>query len=180
MKRSDWGVVVGVAAVTFLAAMATWLSLPVAVAEQTKPVLPAGVPVPAKRALEADGVTLSLELDKATAVPGKKPRVVLVAKNATTDIKGIDVTVRLTSQTPASRMSRMVIMPKPVWHTLCSVMLKPGEVRRTTLEVDKTVAKGMSYTFTLQHGKQSVMAAQFPEAPVNPKALDLKAGGGRQ
>jgi hypothetical protein len=139
-------VVIGVsAAVVALAAVP--FVVPAATAEDEAPLLAALVePKP----LDLSGVTVSVEVDPATARPGAELAATLHAANLL-DGEGTRHFKVLMHVKPAPNpMSRMIPMPKLAWSTDVSVRLAKGETKTLALRPAIAVQKGEVVTFWIQ------------------------------
>ena len=85
--------------------------------------------------------------------------------------------IRMLSQRPNSRFSRMVSIPEEKWKEECLVELAPGEKKTMEFATQVPVEAGREITIVLQSGQHRILASTYPVALVNQPVLAMPATG---
>jgi hypothetical protein len=155
MKMRDAGVVACVTLATLLVSVGLWHSLGQAVATEKK--------APQPR-LEVDGVTITLQADKATYEAGEKPALVLTAANSASSPASLTATVRAMSMQLTAVVSRRMPAATNTWQAPCEIALSPNETKKFTITAPKGLEAGSTAMFTVQVGKaaRTLASASVP------------------
>lgn len=166
MKIKDALIIGAIAATTMAVTLAVLLPARVDAVAQA----PAVKPLIAQPKLVAGGCTFTLKTDKQAYKPGETPRVTIRAANPTDKPIREDIWVSMSGISPASRMSRMPVMPRSLWREKCSISLKPGETKTVCLDTGTKLPSGTIITIAMTGNKRPVVGARFPVSPKPSKA----------
>ena len=140
MKRQDMLVVAAVAAVTMTFTLVAFGPAGVGAGDDVQ-TLRAEIRQPT---LTSQGCEFALKTDKADYQPGETPTLELTAKNPTDKPVETAVWFNITSSSPRDMLSRMPVMPKPIWIHECKLTLHPGETKTVTVVADIKLPAGQS------------------------------------
>ena len=115
-------------------------------------------PVIAQPKLTVDGCVLSLETDKPVYKAGEAPRLQVKATNPTDQPVETTIWINMSASSPASPLSRMVVLPKPLWTEKCLVSLKPGQTMTVPLDTQTKLPAGESVSITMSDKDLTVLA----------------------
>ena len=159
MKAKDLFVVGGAALVTAVVAVALRTVTSDAIAVER-----ASTAVPV---LEADGATLTLELNQAAYKAGEQPIVILHAANKGEYSASVHVVVTMASVSLASSKSRMPTMPTQAWSASRDIIVEPQDTTTVELPTGVVVAAGSIISFSMTAGGKTVPAAGRFTVPGN-------------
>jgi hypothetical protein len=170
MRRNDVAVIVVTAIVAMAATVAAHVSMSGAFADGERPQPGGAAPV-----LQVGGVVLSLAPEKAVYAAGEKPVVLLTAANTEGVSAEVTVDIRMTSETLASRMSRVALPARPSmnWSHVQVVSLLPNETKTVRIEAGAALAAGSAASFSMTCGGKTVLGATV-------SAVAVGAGGENQ
>ncbi len=153
MKTQDLMAVLGVAAVTMAFALAVVQPAQLAATDT-----PSGiVPEITRPKLEMDGCVLVLSTDKTAYATGETPVVSIQATNPTREAVQTNLSVRISSTSPASRFSRRLVRPEILWSHQHPLTLKPGETKVVTLASETPLPEGKSISISIGDERRSVL-----------------------
>ena len=117
--------------------------------------------------LKVSGCELRLRTVAETYQAGEKIELVLEAVNTTDKPVTLDAKASMAAAAPASRMSRMMILPKSIWEDACPLTLAPGETKTVNLptEVAAPAGKAVSYSLTVGKTGQTFGSFTVPAPP---------------
>ena len=124
----------------------------------------AGDDVPALRAeivqpkLASQGCEFTLKTDKPAYQPGETPTLELAATNPTDKPVETSVWLNITASSPRDMLSRMPIIPKPIWIHECKLTLQPGETKTVSVTADVKLPAGQSIAIGMSDRDTSVIA----------------------
>jgi hypothetical protein len=145
MRLSDILAIVGVAVAT----MATTLGLLVprhVTAESQKKAIKPTIAVPK---LTVDGCVFTVSADKLEYAPGEKLVLTVKAVNTSSEPVTTSVSLSVTATSPASMLSRRLVLPTPLWTGECPVNLQPNESRTVKLDTDAALPAGQMTSITM-------------------------------
>jgi hypothetical protein len=145
MKWQDVLAVLAVAGVT----MAFTLTLLGPTGVGAGDAVPAIKPEIAQPQLTSQGCVFSLKMDKAAYEAGEQPALEITASNPTDKPVDATVWVNISASSPANRMSRMMVVPAPLWSHECRVNLQPGERKTITIASEAKLPAGQSISISL-------------------------------
>jgi len=153
MKRQDVLAVLAVAGVT----MAFTLTLLGPTGVGAGDALQAIKPEIAQPQLTSQGCVFVLKTDKPTYEVGETPAIEITASNPTDKPAEPTVWINITASSPASRMSRMMVVPSPLWSHECRVNLQPGESKTMTIASAAKLPAGQDISITISDKKEAVL-----------------------
>ena len=104
---------------------------------------------------------------------GDTPTLVLEAINTTDEPIKFEAIVSMTSTSPASRRSRMLVMPAQLWKYTCPISLAAGEVKQIQLPTGTKAPGGAMLSFYVTVGKKT---GAFGSCPVSNPLAQAAAG----
>ena len=123
---------------------------------------PQGItPTIAQPKLKVDGCVFSLKTDKASYKADEMPVFEIEATNTTDAPVEKTVWISLSSSSPSSPLSRVMVLPKPLWIEKCLVSLKPGETKTVRLATKTKLPAGQSVSITMSDKDLTVLARAF-------------------
>lgn len=167
MKANDLVVIGLVAALTAGAASLVWPAGTTASA-LTPTVL---TPVQQAPAIEHLGAVFKLVPEGERFEAGQVPTYRLQVTDLTEQARRIPVKLTLASQSPASKMSRVVSMPLQRWSDELLVEVVPGRTRSIRIQPGVALEQGQQAILTMQVGARKPQAARLVLAP---RALEGK------
>lgn len=157
MRKRDAFVVIGVAVATMAVALMLWSALPMANATSER----VNVTKVATPVLEANGVRLTLTLDRKTYAEGDTPVLTIKAENTQESPVTVEAMVTLMTMQLASPMFRRMPMPTKRWSHPCKIALGPRETKSIELPTAVALKAGTSGWFTLVAGGKTIVAGRF-------------------
>ena len=159
-RMKDLAVIFGTAALTALIA-ALLLAPKATVADEEEAGIALFVSPGAK--LEAEGLTLTVDVGKKVREAGEKPVFTLKAVSAAKKTVCVDVEVELTSMGRSifDVMSRSMPMPKKIWTQRIEAKVAPGKTREIEISADCVPDGNTVVSINLSVGKQTVYAGGF-------------------
>jgi hypothetical protein len=115
-------------------------------------------PVIAQPKLTVGGCVFSLETDKPAYKAGDTPTLRVKAANPTDKRAEATIWLSMSASSPASPMSRMVVLPKPLWTEKYVVSLEPGQTRTVPLDTRTKLPAGESVSITISDKDLTVLA----------------------
>ncbi len=153
MKRQDLLAVVAVAAVTMAFALVAFGPAGVGAGDDV-PVLKAEIIQPK---LTSQGCEFTLKTDKPAYRPGETPVLELTATNPTDKAVEASVWLQITASSPADMLSRMPVMPKPIWIHQHKLALQPGETKTASVTADVKLPAGQSVAIGMSDRDTSIL-----------------------
>jgi len=126
-------------------------------------------PLIAQPKLTVGGCVFSLETDKPAYKAGEVPTLQVKATNPTDKPIEPTIWISMSASSPASPLSRMVVLPKPLWTEKCLVSLKPGQTKTVSLDTKTKLPAGESVSLTMSDKDLTVLA----------QALSVQSAGGQ-
>lgn len=155
MKLQDMLAVLAAAAATMAFTLVTFGPERVGATDQPEAVTPTIV----RPKLTVEGCVFTLKTDQPAYAPDETPTLLITAVNPTDRAVETAVWVNISASSPASRISRVMVLPKPLWSSeKCVVSLKPGETKTVTLATDAKLPAGQMISITLSDKDQAVIA----------------------
>lgn len=108
--------------------------------------------------LASQGCEFTLKTDKPAYQPGETPTFELSAANPTDKPVETAVWINVTASSPRDMLSRMPIMPKPIWIHETKLTLQPGETKTASVTADIILPAGQSIAITMSDRDTTVMA----------------------
>ena len=115
-------------------------------------------PTIAQPKLTAQKCVFTLKTDKPSYEAGEMPVLQVKAANPTGEPVEAAVWISMSSSSPASMISRVMVLPKPLWTEKCLVKLKPGETKTVTLATEAKLPPGQSVSITMSDKDLTVLA----------------------
>jgi hypothetical protein len=162
MRASGVVAILGIAAITMAATLGLLVTQPVTADGEAKPVKP----TIANPKITVDGCQVTLSTDKPEYAPGETPVLTVVATNPTSEPVATSVSVSVAASSPASLMSRRLVLPTPVWTGECAVNLQPGETRSFTLETETAIPAGQMVSISMLSKDQAAILTRLHTPPV--------------
>ena len=123
---------------------------------------PQGIkPTIAQPKLKVDGCLFALKTDKASYKADEMPVFEIEATNTTDAPVEKTVWISMSSSSPASMRSRVMVLPKPLSIEKCLVSLKPGETKTVRLPTKAKLPAGQSVSITMSDKDLTVLARAF-------------------
>jgi hypothetical protein len=119
---------------------------------------PAVKPVIAQPQLTSHGCTFVLKTDKASYESDEAPVIAVTATNPTEKPVNATVWVNITATAPASRMSRMLVVARPLWTQDLVFSLKPGETKSMSVTCQARLPAGQDVHIILTDTKNAVLS----------------------
>jgi hypothetical protein len=168
MKLKEILAILGVAAAT--TAFTVGLLGPGRVGATDKP---EGIkPTIAQPKLTTQECVFALKTDKPAYEAGEMPVLQIEATNPTDKPAEATVWISMSSSSPRLAVSRVMVLPKPLWTGKCLVDLKPGETKTVELATKTKLSAGESFTITMSDKDLTVLAQAFS---VQGRALQSQA-----
>lgn len=104
--------------------------------------------------------TLTLRLTATSFKPGDKPVIEIHAVNSGAEAVEIEATCTLLSQPLSSRMSRVMVLPKPAWTEKRTLRIAPGK-SVVSLPTETALKKGAMVSAQLKIDKQQIQTQSF-------------------
>jgi hypothetical protein len=111
--------------------------------------VPAIMPVIAQPQFTSQGCVFVLKTDKATYEADETPSFEITASNATDKAVEATVWINIAASSPASAMSRRMVLPTPLWSHECRVDLQPGESKSMTIASEVKLPAGQSISISM-------------------------------
>jgi hypothetical protein len=108
--------------------------------------------------LTSQGCEFSLKTDKPAYRPDETATLELSAANPTDKSVETAVWLNITATSPRDMLSRMPIIPKPIWIHECKVILAPGETKTVRVTADVKLPAGQSIAIGMSDRDTSVIA----------------------
>jgi hypothetical protein len=108
--------------------------------------------------LASQGCEFTLKTDKAAYQPGETPTIELTATNPSDKPVETAVWINITASSPRDMLSRMPVMPKPVWIHECKLTLQAGESKTVSVTADLKLPAGQSIAISMSDRDMTVMA----------------------
>jgi hypothetical protein len=108
--------------------------------------------------LTSQGCEFTLKTDKPVYRPGETPTLELTAANPTDMPVETTVWLNITATSPRDMISRMAVIPKPIWIHECKLTLQPGETKTVSVTADVQLPVGQSIGIGMSDRDTSVIA----------------------
>ncbi len=154
MRLSDILAIVGVAVATMAMTLGLLVPRYVTADGETEAIKPT-IAVPE---LTVDDCVFVVSTDKPEYAPGEKPVLTVKATNTGCEPLSASVSLSITATSPASRLSRRLVLPKPLWTGDCPVTLQPGESRTIKLETNAALPAEQMATISMFAKGEAVIA----------------------
>lgn len=122
-------------------------------------------PVQQAPAIEHEGAVFKLVPEGAQFETGQIPTYRLQVTDLAGQARRIPVKLALASQSPASKMSRVVSMPLQRWSDELLVGVVPGRTRSIRIQPDVALEAGQQVILTMQVGDRKPQVARLVLAP---------------
>ena len=115
-------------------------------------------PTIAQPELTTQKCVFTLKTDKPSYEAGEMPVLEVKASNPTDEPAEAAVWISMSSSGPALMISRVMVLPKPLWTEKCLVKLNPGETKTVTLATKTKLPAGQSVSITMSDKDLTVLA----------------------
>ena len=157
MYRKEILAVLGIAAATM--AFTLILTVPAYVGAEDEP--PAVEPTIAQPTFTVDGCQFTLTTDKTAYSADEMPTLKITATNPTDEPVDVSVYATMTATTPASLVSRVMILPTALWQEGWSIRLEPGSTKTVELATETKLPAGSLVSISLGDKNQAVLLNQL-------------------
>ena len=135
-------------------------------------------PTIAQPKLTTGKCVFSLKTDKPSYQADEMPVFQIQATNPTEKPVETAVWVSMSSSSPASMLSRVMVLPKPLWTEKCLVKLKPGETKTISLASKTKLPAGQHVSITMSDKDLQVLARALSVQKPNLPAQEVNQAGG--
>jgi hypothetical protein len=127
--------------------------------------------------LDLEGLKVTLNTDKPKYAPGDEPVVRLEITNPTDTAVKTKLWLGMTSTSPASRMSRIMVLPEYVWSENCDLELEPGAKQTIELKTKHKIAEKQIISVTMSSHDQKAALAKLltTQQPQQPAQIQIDA-----
>ncbi len=122
-------------------------------------------------ALKEKGWNVTLRAKKDTYKAGEIPSLEVVAVRTEENAENCRIEIRLLAENPASRFSRMIMMPEELWKYDCTLTADGDTTQAHSISTGVKIPEGKSVSFTMKSGSRTAMSRSLTGPAVIPLAL---------